>query len=373
MVLHRMVLHRIRAALEAAILPPKQGVLCHHHDVKRILLIKTSSLGDVVHNLPVVSDIHHHVSDALIDWVVEEAYAPLVALHPGVRQVIPVSVRRWRRQFWSTSTWREIGAFRQRVSAQSYDAVIDTQGLLKSALLGCMAAGTRHGFDAGSAREPLAGISYQRRHAVTRAVHAVIRNRLLAGVALGYVPHASVDYGLGTSPVAAVTDAAAPNAEPERYAVLLHASSRDDKLWPEDHWLALAAALSAQQPGLRMLLPFGNAVEQQRSLRLAAQMQSASGVLASVPAARALDGMARLLTEAACVIGVDTGLTHLATALGRPTVALFTGSDPMLTGVFGSTCACNLGSAGCVPTVAQVLDSLAAMRRAAQQPRLSDQ
>jgi heptosyltransferase-1 len=155
--------------------------------------------------------------------------------------------------------------------------------------------------------------------------------------------------------------------------VLLHASSRDDKLWPETNWVELAAALSAQQPGLRMLLPFGNALEQQRSLRLAAQMQSIPGVLASVPVAMALDGMARLLAGAVSVIGVDTGLTHLATALGRPTVALFMGSDPTLTGVFGSACACNLGGPGQPPTVMQVLDSLAAMHSAAQPTGLSEQ
>jgi heptosyltransferase-1 len=365
-----MVLHRIRAALTVAILPLKQGVLCPYRDVKRILLIKTSSLGDVVHNLPVVSDICYQFPDAVIDWAVEEAYVPLVALHPDVHQVIPVAVRRWRRQVWCASTWREIASFRQCVTAQTYDAVIDTQGLFKSALLGCMAAGTRHGFDAGSVREPLAGIGYQKRHAVTRTAHAVIRNRLLAGAALGYVPHPTVNYGLGTPPVAAVTDAAVQTAEPERYAVLLHASSRDDKLWPEDNWVELAAALSAQQPGLRMLLPFGNALEQQRSLRLVQQMHGKKDVVASAPAAMALDGMARLLAGAACVIGVDTGLTHLATALGRPTVALFMGSDPMLTGVYGSTCACNLGSPGRAPTVMQVLDSLGDMRSAAQRTGL---
>ena len=285
-----MVLHRIRAALTVAILPLKQGVLCPHRDVKRILLIKTSSLGDVVHNLPVVSDIRHQFPEAVIDWAVEEAYAPLLALHPDVHQVIPVAVRRWRRQVWCASTWREIAGFRQRVTAQTYDAVIDTQGLLKSALLGCMASGIRHGFDSASAREPLASLCYQQRHALTRTAHAVSRNRLLVGAALGYVPAQTVTYGLQATPGAAVTDPAAATAAAGHYVVLLHASSRDDKLWPENNWVELAAALSARQPGLRMLLPFGNALEQQRSLRLAAQMQWVPGVLASVPAAMALDG-----------------------------------------------------------------------------------
>ncbi|NBS70814.1 hypothetical protein EBT31_18200, partial [bacterium] len=125
-----------------------------------------------------------------------EAYVPLLALHPDVHQVIPVAVRRWRRQVWCASTWREIAGFRQRVTAQTYDAVIDTQGLLKSALLGCMASGIRHGFDSASAREPLASLCYQQRHALTRTAHAVSRNRLLAGAALGYVPAQTVSYGL---------------------------------------------------------------------------------------------------------------------------------------------------------------------------------
>ncbi|MDP1997012.1 MAG: glycosyltransferase family 9 protein, partial [Gallionella sp.] len=127
-----------------------------------ILLVKTSSLGDVLHNLPVVSDIVRHYPNAQIDWVVEESFAALPGLHPAMRNVIPVAVRRWRGKLLSAATWREIAAFRNKLAAQRYDIAIDTQGLLKSALLMRGANGLRCGFDRDSAREPLAASLYQR-------------------------------------------------------------------------------------------------------------------------------------------------------------------------------------------------------------------
>ncbi|HEY0664595.1 MAG TPA: lipopolysaccharide heptosyltransferase I, partial [Gallionella sp.] len=152
----------------------------------RILLIKTTSLGDVLHNLPVVSDIVRHYPDAQIDWAVEEGFAALPKLHPAVRSVIPVAVRRWRKQLFHAATWREIGAFRASLSAQQYDICIDTQGLFKSALLMRGAQGLRCGMDRASAREPLAASMYQQTFTVAKGQHAVERNRQLVAQALGY-------------------------------------------------------------------------------------------------------------------------------------------------------------------------------------------
>src|SRR2546422_6848893 len=149
--------------------------------MKRILIVKTSSLGDVVHNLPVASDIRRHFPDAGIDWVVEEPYAPLVGLHSAVRRVIPVALRRWRRRPLGRSTWREIGEFRQLFRTVRYDAIIATQGLLKSALIARAAKGRHHGFDAGTAREPLAARFYDVTHHVPLSQHAVPRNRAQIG------------------------------------------------------------------------------------------------------------------------------------------------------------------------------------------------
>ena len=165
----------------------------------RILLVKTSSLGDVIHNLPVVSDIRRHFPDADIDWCVEESFAAIPRLHPGVREIIPVAIRRWRKQLTKATTWREIAAFRRQIAAKPYAAVIDTQGLVKSALLARRANGPRLGYAADSAREPLAARCYDRTFHIARDLHAVPRNRLLAAAALGYVAEGEPDYGIDTA------------------------------------------------------------------------------------------------------------------------------------------------------------------------------
>ena len=306
----------------------------------RILLIKTSSLGDVVHNLPVVTDLCSRFPGASIDWVVEEAFADIPRLHPGIAEVIPVAVRRWRHSLLSPQTWREVGSLRKRLCAVRYDIAIDTQGLLKSALITRMAHTRRCGFAAGSAREPLASRFYDARFPVDKALHAVERNRRLVAQAGGYVVSGAPDYGI----------AAAPAPTPGPTAVLLTATSRDDKLWPEDRWIALGCELQAR--GLYCLLPAGNSAERERAQRIAARIPQASPLPPS-----SLAELAGQLSAARIVVGVDTGLIHLASALGTPTLALFSASDPALTGVLARTPAINLGSRGHPPSVADALAS----------------
>lgn len=305
----------------------------------RILLVKTSSLGDVIHNLPVVTDLRRHFPDAAIDWVAEEGFAEIAGLHPGVRRVIPAALRRWRKALFAPATWREIGAFRATLQEEGYDLVIDTQGLLKSALIARMARGKRCGYAATAAREPLAARFYDARFDVPKHLHAVERNRRLAALAGAYVAAPGVDYGIAV--------ASAPTI-PEPAAVLLTATSRDDKLWPEQRWIALGRAL--HQRGLGCLLPAGSAPERERAARIAQAIPGA----AVLPPMR-LAELAAQLAAARIVIGVDTGLVHLAAALGRPVLALFSASDPALTGVLAATPAINLGSRGQPPGVGDVL------------------
>ena len=314
--------------------------------MKRILIVKTSSLGDVVHNLPVASDIRRHFPDASIDWVVEELYAPLVALHAAVRRVIPVALRRWRRRLASRATWREIGEFRRISQSAHYDAVIDTQGLLKSALIARAAKGRHHGFDARSAREPLAARFYDATHHVARSQHAVPRNRALAALALGYRVEEPADYGLVVPGLI--------GHPARRYVVLLHGSSRRDKLWGETAWVELGRGLAAR--GIACVLPWGSDEERGRSERLALELDHAE-----VPPLEPLDRLAVLLGAAAAVVGVDTGLTHLAAALDRPVAAIYRGTDPRLTGVYGSPRAKNLGGPGASPSPQEVLQALEAL------------
>lgn len=311
----------------------------------RILLIKTSSLGDVIHNLPVVTDLRVHFPDAVIDWVVEEGYADIVRLHPGVRQAIPVALRRWRKSLLGAATWCEMRDFRARLRKESYDLVIDSQGLLKSALITRMALGKRCGYAATSAREPLTARFYDARFEVSNNLHAVERNRRLAALAAGYAADTPADYG--------IVAAQAPTPDGPT-AILLTATSRDDKLWPEERWIVLGRALHERGIGCR--LPAGSPTERERASRLAQ----------AIPAAVALPPLnlgelAAQLAGARIVIGVDTGLVHLAAALGRPTLALFCASDPALTGVSAATPAVNLGTRGRPPSVEDVMAAAAAL------------
>jgi heptosyltransferase-1 len=307
----------------------------------RILFVKTSSLGDVVHQCPAVSDAARAVPGTSIDWVVEEAFAGVARLHPGVAQVIPVALRRWRRSLWVPRVWNEMRCFREKLKGKAYDAVIDTQGLLKSALITRLARGTRHGMDRASAREPLAARLYDRAHAVPRGLHAVERNRRLTAEALGLSLQNPLDYGLRAD--------AGPAAQlPAEYSVLLTMTSRADKLWPEARWVELGRTL-----GRLVLLPWGDALERARAERIAGAIPHSL-----VPERMSIEELAAVLAKAKNVAGLDSGLTHLAAALGTPTVAIFCGSDPALTGVYGAARACNVGRAGRAPEVADVLRKL---------------
>ncbi|OGA22797.1 MAG: lipopolysaccharide heptosyltransferase I [Betaproteobacteria bacterium RIFCSPLOWO2_02_FULL_67_26] len=316
--------------------------------MKKILLVKTSSLGDVVHNLPVASDIRAAVPAAEIDWVVEESFAAIPRMHPAVARVLPVAIRRWRTGFLRAAVREEIRMFTRELQRQPYDAIIDTQGLVKSALVARAARGVRHGLDFASAREPL-WLFYDRTHSVPWTMHAVERNRRLAAQALGYDANAPAEYGISAR---GARFAWLPGG---RYAVLLHATSAADKLWDEARWLALGAALNSQD--LRCVVPWGGPHERLRSERLAGGMPNAV-----VPPLLTLVEMAALMAGAAVVVGVDTGLTHIAGALGVPTVGIYGGPwDPAATGIFGCARAQNLGAPGRPPEAAEVIAAVKRM------------
>lgn len=311
----------------------------------RILLVKTSSLGDVIHNLPVAADLVRQFPGAEIDWCVEETFADIPRLSPHVNATLPVAVRRWRKNLLAGDTWREIGDFRRLLQARPYDAILDTQGLLKSALIARQAAGPHLGHDAASAREPIASRFYDRSFAIPRDRHAVDRNRLLAAAAFDYTLPPSLDFGIEAPVVTANWLPEAP------FAMLLTATSRDDKLWPEADWIALGKQLAER--GMRAVLPGGNPAERQRSSRLAAAIP---GAVAAPPLG--IHDLAGIIGKAGITVGVDTGLVHLSAALGIPTIALYTATDPALTGVVGTGFTRNLGGRLKPPTVTEVLDAI---------------
>lgn len=307
-----------------------------------ILFIKTSSLGDVIHNMPAVMEARRELPQARFVWLVEEAFAPLVHLHPAVTDLIPVAWRRWRKSLYRPSTLRDIFTGFGVIREEFYDEIVDSQGLLRSAVIARLARGRRHGYDRTSIREPLASTFYDVRHRVSRDLHAVTRNRRLAGLALGYTPKGAPDFGLDRNRFA---------RSGERIAVLLHATARPSKQWAEENWVALGQHIANR--GITIVLPWGNNEEQARSYRIASRVPSAR-----VAQRQRLDDVARVIADAEFVVGVDTGLMHLAAALGVPLVAIFAGSSPGLTGPVGSGPCEVLGVDGTPPSANEVVAAL---------------
>jgi heptosyltransferase-1 len=318
--------------------------------MNQVLLIRSSSLGDIVHALPVVHDMRAHCPGLAIDWVAEEPFAALVRLNPGVRRVIPVALRRWRHQLLSRSTWREATAFRSELGSERYDAVIDLQEQVKGALIAWLAHGPVHGPDRASAHEAVAALFYRHRHRIDARQHLLVRCRRLAGAVLGYEPRGAPRFDLTPPPAHGAPDAP--------YVVCLHGTSQDEKLWPEAHWRTLLEHFA--NAGLTVVLPWGNRGEAARSERLAAGVPGVT-----VPPWRALPELAGLLARALLVVGVDTGPTHLAAALGRPTVGVFIATDPRFNGVEPAGAhARDLGGPGNAPQPEQVIAAAGALLRA---------
>ncbi|MEO8738908.1 MAG: lipopolysaccharide heptosyltransferase I [Casimicrobiaceae bacterium] len=319
--------------------------------VASTLIIRPSSLGDIVHALPIVHDLAQHRSGMAIDWVAEEPFAGLVALNRGVRRVMPVALRRWRHHLLRQTTWREFAVFRRQLVSEHYDVVLDLQEQVKGALLGMLSRGPVHGPDRASIREPAATLFYRHTHRIDPDAHLIDRCRALAGAAFGYKPEGPPHFDLSPPH--------AQNAPSTRYAVLLHATSRADKLWPEAHWRVLIEHFL--RAGIVVVLPWGTAAESARSARLA---DGLGGVV--VPPHRSLPRLAALLARADIVFGVDTGLVHLAAALGVPTIALFVATDARLAGVErASARARDLGGIGIVPSPEEAIVAAAALLRGA--------
>ncbi|TNF33086.1 MAG: lipopolysaccharide heptosyltransferase I [Gammaproteobacteria bacterium] len=289
----------------------------------RVLLVKTSSMGDVIHALPAVTDAAQAIPGVMIDWVVEEGFAEIPRWHPAVQEVIPVAIRRWRKaplQAIRSGEWRQ---FRERLSAHRYDAVIDAQGLLKSALVARLVTAPRYGYSRDTVRESLASFFYQHRFAVSRQQHAIERIRELFSRSLGYArPTATADYGLPR-------ERFATPMTPSPTLVFLHGTAREEKCWPVSHWIALGQAMA--RAGHTIGLPWGNAIEQQRAQAIA----DAIGEAARVFPKMRLQEVAAVIAAAKAVVAVDTGLGHLTAALAVPCLSLYGPTDPALIGARG--------------------------------------
>jgi heptosyltransferase I len=320
--------------------------------MKRILLVKTSSLGDVIHNLPVIHDILIHYPDAQFDWVVEESFADIPRLHPKVNRVITVAVRRWRKQLFSKKTWHEILKCKRLLSSEPYDLVIDTQGLVKSAIIASSAHGIKHGYDTHSIREPLASRFYDQTYDIPYHQHAVHRVRTLAALSLDYqVPTDAPNYGIQGE---ILLEESLQSQLNNPYMMALHATSKEAKLWPEDQWVKLGQALNHK--GYQLVFPWATPNEEARAIRIATQLHNAF-VLPKL----SIGQIASIIAKAKITIGVDTGLSHLSAALSIPTVAVYTETRPELTGVMAAKDAkvVNLGGQHQIPSYSAVLEAIA--------------
>lgn len=304
----------------------------------KVLIVKTSSMGDVIHTFPALEDARRARPDIAFDWCVEEAFSPIVALHPAVAKIHTVAVRRWRTKLFDAETWRAMRSFRKAARDGGYDLVIDAQGLLKSALVARQAGMPVAGFDRESAREPLAALFYRHRFAIACDLHAIERTRRLFGLALGYEPDLSrLDSGLMPA-----------SAAGGKTAFLLHGTSREDKKWPVVEWVEMARLLAAA--GFTPATTWSN----EREKAVAAAIEAAVPQTVVVDKSPLAEIAARI-GGAALVIGADTGLTHLASAYGLPTVAVFLTTQPGLTGPRGPFSSTLLAESGERLTPAQVV------------------
>ena len=315
----------------------------------RVLVVRVTSMGDVVLTLPAISDMVDQLPGIQIDWLVEKPFAAIAAMHPGIQTVHAVSWRKWRLSLWRRDTRKALSEFRQRLRQTRYDLVLDFQGqIAKSVVLGKMACGPLVGFGWQGLREPLSSCFYQRRGQVSKALHLVPRSRALAATLLGYpVPTTAPDYRLRPPPApwAPTRATGLPS-----YALLIPHASRPEKHWPEDRWVAIGQRLRGL--GHQVVVLWGSPAEQRMARQLAQQFDG------QVPPFLTVAEAAGVLARAHVVVGLDTGFTHLAAGLERPTVGIYCDFDPALAGLMSRGFTASLGGVGQVPLLVEVDQAL---------------
>lgn len=309
----------------------------------RVLLIKTSSMGDLIHTLPAITDSGFAIPGISFDWVVEDSFVTIPKWHPLVNQVIPVALRKWRKGMLSSDTRTEWKTLRRKMQTQHYDLILDAQGLVKSAFLSLFAKGIRAGLDFHSARESLASFAYQRKYKVNFYQHAVHRMRHLFSQALRYtLPVNAPCFGIEREQFQK-NDQVCDNP----YIVFLHGTTWESKQWPETYWIQLAQL--AAQAGYRIKISGGNQNEMERALRIAKQC-SRVDVLPYL----SLEAMATCLAQAKATVSVDTGFGHLSAALNVPTVSLYGATNPNYTGALGEKSQQLTASFECAPCLNRI-------------------
>ena len=288
----------------------------------KILLVKMSSMGDIFHTFPAISDLKANYPNVIIDWVVEDGFKEIVDWHPAIHKAIPISLRRWMKERGGKS-WREFKAWKKNLQSEHYDVVIDAQGLFKSALIAkCANATVIKGFNGKSAREPIASLFYKERFDVKKSQHAVERTRQLLGQAFGYTPAPTLNFGINQN-FSHVT-------KKPRKLMFIIGTSWVTKLWSTYHWQRLTAI--ALEEGYDVEIMWGSTEERAIADSIIAACPQATRPLQRMT----ITAIAEKLVEAAGVIGLDTGFSHLAGALETPTIALYGATSPVKVGLIGN-------------------------------------
>ena len=335
----------------------------------KILLVKLSSLGDVLHNLPIVWDLRARLPEAQIDWVVEEGYVhllqPLLSVEGarGIDRIIPFGLRRWKKNLFKLQTWREFFAFRKALQEASYDVLIETQGLLKSALVCALAHKSSHAVVAGLANatefsgyEPIARAFYNQCVQVPKQCHAIDRSRWVMTSALDWSLLDRQENPAHFYPESYVAQLGSSEISSDLmilkkpYILCFHSTAREAKRWSNDHWIFLGQSLSSK--GYQIVFPWGNSSEKKISVQLASQIEGAI-----VPEAFSIQKAFPIIASAALTVGVDTGLTHLAAVLGKPTIEIYCDSPRWKTEGYWSDQIINLGDIKAPPTVDAALSA----------------
>lgn len=305
--------------------------------MNRFLIVKMSSLGDVVHLLPAITDAVKARPELKFDWVVEKGFSEIPTWHPAVDKVIPIELRKWRKNLWQTFKNGAWQAFKKDLQARTYAGVLDAQGLLKSSVVSFLAKGRRIGFDRNSAREGLASVFYNQKIDVPRGQHAVERLRILFAKTFNYsIPTTPPDFGIDVNQLT-------PVKVSDRYVVFLHGTTWDTKHWPLTYWQQLIKEAEAKH--FEIYLPWGNEVEYQRAQSFATFAPNLVRVLPKLT----LKEITYVLAKAKGIVAVDTGLGHIAAALSRPVVSLYGPTDPGLTGAHGPQSQYMGASLSCAP------------------------
>jgi heptosyltransferase-1 len=299
----------------------------------KILVVRLSSLGDILHLFPAISDLRRRYPDAVIHWLAEPAFAEAVSWHAAVDRVITVSLRAHKKIWWKLPLL--LSKLRRRLQAEKYDVVLDAQGLLKSAVLSRLPGVPVYGFDADSARESIAAKLYQKTALIPDGLHVIEKNRQLIEQLFATDISLPADFGLDKfreEEMSGELSGVLKEMTDQPYIVLLHGTTWNSKYWPESAWMELIREFS--QRGWRCLLPWGNDTEHQRADRL----QAAGGEQVKVLPKSSLTELMDILLHARAFVSVESGIGHLAAALEVPGVMLHGPTDPAYSGILGKSC-----------------------------------